>query len=178
MKVQLLTLFLLLSFSIAQKTQAQIVSDSLLANFYNTTIFNFYNDSIVRKRESNWKTYILKTEFDSLFLIKKINGKRINYYNDQIPFEQVLDSPVVSNHHRFMAWMNHQFKGADTVELHIGLRTIFADGKDCRMENPNMGLFDYLPTARFIYNKQENKWQYLSFAVMREAELQLLRKQH
>jgi hypothetical protein len=150
----------------------QIVNDSLLATFYNRTLSSFFQDSITIKDQLRYGNILIKTDFDTKYLITTIGKNNLKYFNDNTPEYSVLNKPHKKNKGRSIYWIKHQIIGIDTIDIIIGGWTIE------KFEHRHLylaawcgGDMGYIPDGRFIFNKEKSKWIFQSYHELRDIKV-------
>ena len=153
-KILTLTLIFLPTFFFGQ-----VVNDSLIAEFYNQTISVYFSKAADNCKKT--ENRLIETEFDTLRLIKNLNLIKFKFINQKTDKLSALEKPYKRNIGREIYWINHKFISQDTVDINIGGWTIMeASRKGLSIAAWCGGTMGYIPTARFIRNK--NGWRKMS----------------
>lgn len=150
----------------------QMVSDSLLATFYNKTLSSFFSDSITTNDQLRFGNVLIKTDFETNFLITTIGKNNLKYFNDNTPEYSILNKPHKKNKGRSIYWINHKMIGTDTIDISIGGWTVE------KFEHRHLylaawcgGDMGYVPDGRFIFDKEKSIWRFQSYLELREIKL-------
>ena len=150
----------------------QIVNDSLLATFYNITLSSFFPDSITTKDQLRFGNILIKTDFETKYLITTIGQNNLKYFSDKTPEYSVLTKPHKKNKGRSIYWIKHQLIGSDTIDINIGGWTIEKfEHRHLYLEAWCGGDMGYIPDGRFIFDDKNNKWIFQSYLELRNNKL-------
>jgi hypothetical protein len=141
----------------------QKINDSLLASLYNKTLTYYFSETGILKGQSKFMYVLVKTDFDTSKLIKRVGANRFRFYSSKTTEQSVLDEPLMNNKGRNIYSIYHQAYKKDSIDMNIGGWTIESiSKKSISLAAWCGGTLGYIPDARFIYSKTNNAWIFKS----------------
>ena len=155
--MKILVTIIALSFSIT--ALGQTINDSLLAVFYNKVLDSSFRRDGINCGNSPSNNYIVRTDFDTTRLIKRIGWDRFTYYNAEESLRGLLSKPWEKNNGKIIYWIRPLVYNQDSVDFDI-LHATLDKVTDKTILSPWCCGGD-LPrlVTRFIYNRETKVWK-------------------
>ena len=155
-------LIVLISLLISLTSYGQSISDSVLAAFYNKVLENSFENGISCGNSTTF-VYLIKTDFDTAKLVKQVGWLRLRFYKDDASLRGLLLRPWKRNKGRVIYRMSNTIYNTDSVDIDLtGVEIVSVTRRNISLSVPCGGTLGYIPSARFVFNKETKAWKYSS----------------
>jgi|GEM_PF-2601038 hypothetical protein len=155
--------FLIIVISLfALTVNGQNINDSLLATFYNQVLVNSFDNGVNCGNRKTYE-YLIKTDFDTARLIKRVGWVRLHFYKEESSLRGLLLRPWRRNKGRVIYRMSNTIYNTDSVDIDLtGVEIVSVTRRNISLSVSCGGTLGYIPSARFIFNKETKAWKYSS----------------